>query len=204
MKIVCLDLEGVLVPEIWIKFAEQTGLDVLRLTTRDEPDYSKLMSLRIQTLKEHKLKLTDVQNVIKTITPLPGALSFLNTLREKTQVIILSDTFTEFALPLMKQLNMPCIFCNNLITDENGFISDYRIRIENGKFHAVKALQSLNFKVFASGDSFNDISMIQNADDGCLFQPPENITKLYPEIRTAYSYNELMTAIGFEPMTSCV
>ena len=194
MKMICLDLEGVLVPEIWIKFAEKTKIDELKITTREEKDYRKLMKYRIEILKKHNLTLTDIQGVIKNIRPLPKAKDFLDELRKKAQVIILSDTFTQFAFPLMEQLDMPCIFCNELITDEKDYIKDFKIRIEDGKYHAVKALKSLNYTVFASGDSFNDISMIKEADDGCLFNAPENIKELYPNIKTVHTYNELMSS----------
>ena len=160
MNIVCLDLEGVLVPEIWIAFSEASGIPELRRTTRDEPDYDKLMKWRINLLKERGLKLRDVQNTIATIDPLPGALDFLNRLRELTQVVILSDTFTEFASPLMRKLGWPTIFCNSLVISDDGFISDFKMRIENSKLSTVKALQSIGFETIAAGDSYNDLDMI--------------------------------------------
>uniref|UniRef100_UPI0026ECE661 bifunctional phosphoserine phosphatase/homoserine phosphotransferase ThrH n=1 Tax=Gracilinema caldarium TaxID=215591 RepID=UPI0026ECE661 len=168
MKVVCLDLEGVLVPEIWIAFSEASGIPELRRTTRDEPDYDKLMRFRIALLKERGLKIRDIQSVINTMEPLDGARNFLHRLRSKTQVIILSDTFEEFARPLMAKLDYPTLFCNNLVIAEDGTVTDYRLRQRDGKMNAVRALKSINMDVFAAGDSFNDLAMIREADEGCL------------------------------------
>ena len=195
MEIVTLDLEGVLVPEIWIAFAEKTGIPVLKRTTRDEPDYHKLMAYRIGILKEHGLKLGDIQNVISTIKPLEGASAFLSALREMTQVIILSDTFSEFALPLMRQLGYPTIFCNSLQVSDDGTIEDVAMRIENGKLHAVKALQDIGFRVFASGDSYNDLAMIHQADGGCLFRAPEKILEEEKNLKLVTDYDDLLEEI---------
>ena len=195
MEIVTLDLEGVLVPEIWIAFAEKTGIPELKRTTRDEPDYHKLMAYRIGILKEHGLKLGDIQNVISTIKPLEGASAFLSALREMTQVIILSDTFSEFALPLMRQLGYPTIFCNSLQVSDDGTIEDVAMRIENGKLHAVKALQDIGFRVFASGDSYNDLAMIHQADGGCLFRAPEKILEEEKNLHLVTEYDDLLGEI---------
>ncbi len=195
MEIVTLDLEGVLVPEIWIAFAEKTGIPELKRTTRDEPDYHKLMAYRIGILKEHGLKLGDIQNVISTIKPLEGASAFLSALREMTQVIILSDTFSEFALPLMRQLGYPTIFCNSLQVSDDGTIEDVAMRIENGKLHAVKALQDIGFRVFASGDSYNDLAMIHQADGGCLFRAPEKILEEEKNLKLVTDYDDLLEEI---------
>lgn len=195
MYVTCLDLEGVLVPEIWIAFAEETGIEELKLTTRDIPDYDVLMKKRIGILKEHNLTLTDIQNTINKIDPLPGAKEFLDELRSLCQVIILSDTFTQFAAPLMKKLGMPSIFCNELIIDKNDMIVDYKLRQENGKYHAIKALQSIGFKTIASGDSFNDLGMIGQAEKGFLFCPPEHIEKEYSQYKTYKDYAGLLSAI---------
>ena len=195
MEIVTLDLEGVLVPEIWIAFAEKTGIPELKRTTRDEPDYHKLMAYRIGILKEHGLKLGDIQNVISTIKPLEGASAFLSALREMTQVIILSDTFSEFALPLMRQLGYPTIFCNSLQVSDDGMIEDVAMRIENGKLHAVKALQDIGFRVFASGDSYNDLAMIHQADGGCLFRAPEKILEEEKNLKLVTDYDDLLEEI---------
>lgn len=195
MEIVTLDLEGVLVPEIWIAFAEKTGIPELKRTTRDEPDYHKLMAYRIGILKGHGLKLGDIQNVISTIKPLEGASAFLSALREMTQVIILSDTFSEFALPLMRQLGYPTIFCNSLQVSDDGTIEDVAMRIENGKLHAVKALQDIGFRVFASGDSYNDLAMIHQADGGCLFRAPEKILEEEKNLKLVTDYDDLLEEI---------
>ena len=195
MEIVTLDLEGVLVPEIWIAFAEKTGIPELKRTTRDEPDYHKLMAYRIGILKEHGLKLGDIQNVISTIKPLEGASAFLSALREMTQVIILSDTYSEFALPLMRQLGYPTIFCNSLQVSDDGTIEDVAMRIENGKLHAVKALQDIGFRVFASGDSYNDLAMIHQADGGCLFRAPEKILEEEKNLKLVTDYDDLLEEI---------
>ena len=195
MKIVCLDLEGVLVPEIWIAFSEASGIPELRRTTRDEPDYDKLMKWRINLLKERGLKLQDVQNTIATIDPLPGALDFLNRLRELTQVVILSDTFTEFASPLMRKLGWPTIFCNSLVISDDGFISDFKMRIENSKLSTVKALQSIGFETIAAGDSYNDLDMILNSYAGFLFRSTEKIKADYPQLPAFEGYDEFLAAI---------
>ena len=195
LKLICLDLEGVLIPEIWIAFSEVTGIPEFRRTTRDEPDYNKLMNYRIELLAKHKLKLKDIQNVIGNVEPLEGSGNFLAALRKKTQIIILSDTFEEFARPVLAKLDYPTLFCNSLEIAADGSVSGYRIRKENGKKCAVSAFKSLNFKVFAAGDSYNDLSMIQEADSGCLFLAPENIKKEYPQIPSTDTYEELMEKI---------
>jgi phosphoserine / homoserine phosphotransferase len=180
MTIVCLDLEGVLVPEIWINFAEETKIEELRLTTRDVPDYDVLMRRRLEILAEHDLTLDDIQTVIGRMDPLPGGLSFLDKLRERGQVIILSDTFTQFATPLMKKLGWPTLFCNSLVVDDEGYIVDYTLRQKDGKKNAVKALRSIGYRVIASGDSYNDLTMLREADAGVLFRPPETIATENP------------------------
>lgn len=195
MNIVCLDLEGVLVPEIWIAFSEATGIKELKRTTRDEPDYQKLMAFRLDILKKNNLTLKDIQNVISTIDPLDGAKEFLDKIREITQVIILSDTFSEFASPLMKKLNYPTIFCNSLEIDSKGMIVGVKMRIKDGKKKAVEALHSLKFKVFASGDSYNDLSMIKAADGGVLFRAPENILKEEPDLTLVTKYDDFYSKI---------
>lgn len=195
MEIVTLDLEGVLVPEIWIAFAEKTGIAALKRTTRDEPDYHRLMEYRMNILRENGLTLKDIQDVIAGIKPLDGANEFLDNLREITQVIILSDTFSEFALPLMRQLGYPTIFCNSLAVDDDGMISDIRMRTENGKKKAVDSLKSIGFRVFASGDSYNDLAMIHSADCGCLFRAPENILKEEKDLKLVTEYEDLLAEI---------
>ena len=195
MNVVCLDLEGVLVPEIWIEFAKKTGIGELKLTTRDIADYDVLMKKRIAVLKEHGLKLKDIQDVIAGMRPLEGAAEFAAAVRNETQLIILSDTFTQFAAPLMKQLNFPTIFCNELITDENGTVTDYRLRIKDGKRRSVEALRSVNFSVLAAGDSYNDLSMIQTADAGAFFRPPQSIAAENPDIPVFTGYNEFLAFI---------
>lgn len=195
MYITCLDLEGVLVPEIWIAFAKETGIKELELTTRDISDYDILMKKRIAVLKEHKLGLADIQNTINKIEPLAGAKQFLDNLRNVCQVIILSDTFTQFAAPLMKKLGMPTIFCNELHTDADGMLSGYSLRQENGKYHAVRALQSIGYKTIASGDSFNDLAMIQASQAGFLFRAPEHIKAEYPQIQAFDVYEDLYAAV---------
>ncbi|MCX8071023.1 MAG: bifunctional phosphoserine phosphatase/homoserine phosphotransferase ThrH [Candidatus Binatia bacterium] len=192
--IACLDLEGVLVPEIWINVAERTGIAELRRTTRDEPDYDRLMRRRLEILAEHGLKLADIQNVIGSMRPLEGATEFLDWLRAHFQVIILSDTFDEFARPLLAQLGYPTLFCNSLVVDETGRVRDYRIRIRDGKRKAVMAFKLLNFDVVAAGDSYNDITMLTEADHGILFRPPANIVGEFPQFRVAYTYEELKEA----------
>ena len=195
MFVVCLDLEGVLVPEIWIGVSKKTGIDELKLTTRDISDYDLLMKRRIEILDQHNLKLKDIQDVIATIKPLDGAEKFIKTLREITQVIILSDTFTQFASPLMKQLEWPVIFCNELIIDKTGRIADYKLRQKDGKKHAVKGFHSMGFKVIAAGDSYNDLSMLKEADGGILFCPPEKIVEENPNIPVTLTYDELLAKI---------
>lgn len=192
MKICCLDLEGVLVPEIWIKVAEKTRIRELRLTTREIRDYDKLMKYRIDLLREKKIRLKDIQKVISTLRPLSGAKTFLERLRAQREVIILSDTFYEFAGPLMKQLGWPTLFCNTLETDGKGFISGYHLRIRNGKEHAVRALKKLNFRVKAAGDSYNDLTMIHAADEGILFNPPDSIVKEYPKLPVVRTHSALL------------
>lgn len=194
MHIVCLDLEGVLVPEIWIAFAEATGIPELRKTTRDEPDYDKLMRYRLDILTEHRLKLADIQNVIATLNPLDGAEAFIAELREKTQVVILSDTFSRFAQPLMKKLNWPTLFCNDLVISPDGSVAGYTLRQKDGKRKAVQAFHSMNMKVMAAGDSYNDLSMILEADVGALFRAPETIKARHPEVPLFTTYSELLNA----------
>lgn len=195
MYAVCLDLEGVLVPEIWIAFAEATGIPELRKTTRDEPDYDKLMKYRLAILKEHGLGLKEIQDVIATIDPMPGAREFLDALHEITQVIIISDTFSQFAKPLMKKLGWPTIFCNELVVADDGEITDYKMRCDKSKLTTVKALQSAGIETIASGDSFNDLGMIQNSKAGFLFKTTEQIKADYPEIPAFETYDELLEAI---------
>ena len=195
MNIVCLDLEGVLVPEIWVAFAEETGIQELKKTTRDEPDYDKLMNWRLGILKEHGLGLKEIQETIAKIDPMPGAKEFLDELRSMTQVIIISDTFTQFAAPLMKKLGLPTIFCNSLEVAENGEITGYRMRVENSKYSTVKALQSIGFETIASGDSHNDLGMIKASKAGFLFKSTEQIKKDNPELPAYETYDELMEAI---------
>jgi phosphoserine/homoserine phosphotransferase len=195
MNIVCLDLEGVLVPEIWVAFAEETGIQELKKTTRDEPDYDKLMKWRLGILKEHGLGLKEIQETIAKIDPMPGAKEFLDELRSMTQVIIISDTFTQFAAPLMKKLGWPTIFCNSLEVAENGEITGYRMRVENSKYSTVKALQSIGFETIASGDSHNDLGMIKASKAGFLFKSTEQIKKDNPELPAYETYDELMEAI---------
>lgn len=195
MEIVCLDLEGVLVPEIWIAFAEKTGIDELRITTRDEPDYNKLMDYRIGILKSHGLCLSDIQDVIAGIKPLPGAYDFVMKLREMTQLAILSDTFTEFALPLMRQLDYPTILCNSLRVDSDGSITGINMRAENGKKKAIEGFRHMGFRTFAAGDSYNDIAMIREADGGCLFRAPENILREEKDLEIVTEYDDLIAAV---------
>jgi len=190
----CLDLEGVLVPEIWIAFAEKTGIEKLRLTTRDVPDYNELMRGRLKILDENKLKLADIEKVIRGIEPLEGAFDCLNWLKSEFQVIILSDTFYQFAGPLMEQLDYPILFCNDLVVDNTGRIADYRLRQEDGKTKAVAALKSLNFQVIASGDSYNDTGMLIEADAGIFFKPPESIVDEFPQFPVTQNYKELQDA----------
>lgn len=195
MNIVCLDLEGVLVPEIWIAFAEESGIPELKRTTRDEPDYDKLMHWRLGVLKEHGLGLKEIQETIAKIDPLPGAKEFLDELRATTQVIIISDTFTRFAGPLMKKLGYPTIFCNSLEVAPDGEITGFKMRCENSKLTTVKALQSIGYETIASGDSHNDLAMIQASKAGFLFRSTEQIKKDYPELPAFESYDDLLAAI---------
>ncbi|MBR5974434.1 MAG: bifunctional phosphoserine phosphatase/homoserine phosphotransferase ThrH [Clostridiales bacterium] len=195
MDVVCLDMEGVLVPEIWIAFSEASGIPELRRTTRDEPDYDKLMRWRIGILKEHGLGLKEIQDVIATIDPLPGAKEFLDALRAEAQVIILSDTFTQFAMPLMKKLGYPTLFCNTLEVADNGEITGFKMRIENSKLTTVKALQSMGFDTIAAGDSFNDLAMIQASRAGFLFRSTERIKKAYPDLPAYEEFDEFLEAI---------
>ncbi|MBO5503108.1 MAG: bifunctional phosphoserine phosphatase/homoserine phosphotransferase ThrH [Lachnospiraceae bacterium] len=195
MDIVCLDMEGVLVPEIWIAFSEATGIPELRRTTRDEPDYDKLMKYRLAILKEHGLGLKEIQDVIAGIDPLPGAKEFLDELRSITQVLILSDTFTQFAMPLMKKLGYPSLFCNSLEVGENGEITGYRMRIENSKLSTVKALQSIGFETIAAGDSFNDLAMIRASRAGFLFRSTEQIMRDNPDLPAFEEFSDFLAAI---------
>ena len=195
MDIVCLDLEGVLVPEIWIAFAEASGIPELKRTTRDEPDYDKLMTWRLGILKEHGLGLKEIQDTIATIDPIPGAKEFLDELRSITQVIIISDTFTQFASPLMKKLGWPTIFCNSLEVAPDGEITGFKMRVEQSKLTTVKALQSIGFDTIASGDSYNDLGMIQASKAGFLFRSTDKIKADYPEIPAYEEYDELLAAI---------
>ena len=198
MRIVCLDLEGVLVPEIWIAFAEATGIPELRLTTRDWPDYDKLMKYRLNILRERGLTLERIRQVIATIDVLPGALEFLNALREKTQVILISDTFTEFAGPLMKKLGYPTLFCNSLEVGADGMIEDYTMRIENSKLSTVRALQSIGFETIAAGDSYNDLGMIRASKAGFLFRTTEKIAADNPDVPAYSEFDDLLAAIEKE------
>ena len=194
MKIACLDLEGVLVPEIWIAFSEATGIPELRRTTRDEPDYDKLMKFRIGILKEHGLGLNEIQATIATIDPLPGAKEFLDELRDNMQTIIISDTFEQFAKPLMVKLGMPTLFCNSLIVGDGGEITGYKMRCEKSKLTTVKSLQSCGFDTVATGDSFNDLAMIQAGRKGFLFRAPESIKADYPDVPAYEEYSDLLKA----------
>lgn len=195
MNIVCLDLEGVLVPEIWIAFAEASGIPELKRTTRDEPDYDKLMNWRLGILKEHGLGLKEIQETIAKIDPIPGAKEFLDELRSLTQVIIISDTFSQFAGPLMKKLGWPTIFCNELVVAEDGEITGFKMRCEKSKYTTVKALQSIGYDTIASGDSHNDLGMIQASKAGFLFKSTDQIKADYPEIPAYEEYDELLAAI---------
>ncbi len=195
MNIVCLDMEGVLTPEIWIAFAEATNIPELKKTTRDEPDYDKLMKYRIDILKEHGLGLKEIQDVIATLDPLPGAKEFLDKLREETQVVILSDTFEQFAKPLIKKMGMPPIYCNSLIVAPNGEITGHKMRCTHSKLTTVRALQSCGFETIACGDSFNDLEMIQASKAGFLFRTTDSIKKDYPQFPAFENYDELLNAI---------
>lgn len=195
MNIVCLDLEGVLIPEIWINFAEKVGVEELRATTRDIPDYDELMRFRLGLLDQHGFRIQDIQQVIDTLTPLEGAQEFAGKLREDYQLVILSDTFQEFAKPMMRQLDWPSIFCHELLIDESGRIQDYRLRKADHKRETVKRLQELNFKVVAAGDSYNDTTMLAQAEQGILFCPPQNVIDEFPQFPVASNYSELRKQI---------
>ena len=195
MQLVCLDLEGVLVPEIWITFAERTGIPELRRTTRDEPDYDKLMRYRLDLLRQHKLGLPDIQRVIADMGPMEGARAFLDDLRRRYQVVMLSDTFYEFGMPLMAQLGMPTLFCHRLETDAQGFVVAYHLRMPNQKAAAVKAFRGLNFQVIAAGDSYNDTAMLQEAHAGILYRPPQNVIAEFPQFPVVKDYAALRAAI---------
>ena len=196
MELVCLDLEGVLIPEIWIAFAEKTGIESLKKTTRDEPDYDVLMRYRLQILKDHGLTLQDIQAVIATLEPLPGAKAFVDWLNRNFQVIILSDTFYEFSAPLMKQLGWPTLLCHRLETDENGIVVDYHLRQKDPKRAAVQALHSLNYRIFAAGDSYNDTSMLAEADVGFLFHAPIKVKEEFPQFQAVDEYQDLQRLIA--------
>lgn len=193
--VVCLDLEGVLIPEVWIAFAEKTGIEALRRTTRDEPDYDKLMRGRLQILEEQGFKLSDIQDVIGTMQPLPGAKAFLDALRERAQLIILSDTFYQFAAPFMRQLGQPTLFCHQLLTDEDDRVTDYQLRTPDGKRKAVAALKDIGFRVHAAGDSYNDTTMLKEADRGILFRCPDNVAEEFPQFGRTEAYDALLSAL---------
>ena len=195
MNVVCLDLEGVLVPEIWIAFAKESGISELTRTTRDEPDYNKLMRWRLDTLRQHGMKLPDIQAVIAKIDPLPGAKAFLDKLRSLTQVIIVSDTFTQFAKPLIEKLGMPSLFCNELVVNDDGTITDFKMRVENSKLTTVKCLQAMGFETIAAGDSFNDLGMIQASKAGFLFRTTDAIKADFPQFPAYEDFDDLMAAI---------
>jgi phosphoserine/homoserine phosphotransferase len=195
VQLVCLDLEGVLVPEIWIEFSRRTGIAELSRTTRDEPDYDKLMKYRLDLLKTHHLGLPDIQQVISDMGPMSGAKDFLDALRADYQVIILSDTFYEFAMPLMTQLNMPVLFCHKLEVDAAGFVVNYQLRMPNQKKEAVQRFRELRFKVIAAGDSYNDTAMLAEADAGILFHPPQNVIDEFPQFPVTLNYTQLRTEI---------
>lgn len=195
MNIICLDLEGVLVPEIWIAFSKASGIPELSKTTRDEPDYDKLMRWRLSVLKEHNLGLREIQEIIEKIEPLDGAKAFLDELRSLTQVIIISDTFTQFGLPLMKKLGYPTLFCNELVVAKNGEITDFTMRVENSKYTTVKALQSVGFEIISAGDSYNDLGMLKASKKGFLFRSTEQIKADNPDLTALEDYDELLTEI---------
>ena len=192
--IACLDLEGVLVPEIWIEFSKKTGIKELQATTRDISDYSELMKMRLDVCAKNQLRINDIQEVISQMSPLPGAKEFLYGLKQRFQVVILSDTFYQFAEPLMKQLDYPTLFCHNLVIDDAGRISDFKLRMNDQKRAAVKAFKALNFKVLSAGDSYNDISMLLESDKGVLFCPPQNVIDEYPQLTVSSNYAELNSA----------
>jgi phosphoserine/homoserine phosphotransferase len=196
MYIVCSDLEGVFVPEIWVNVSHHTGIDELKITTRDISDYNILMKRRLELLKKYGLTLRDVQNVISLLKPIPGALEFIDWLRTKTQLIVVSDTFSEFAEPLIRQLGRPTLFCHHLTTDTDGNITNYNLRQEDGKKHVVEALQSLNYKVIAVGDSYNDISMLKKADHGILYNPPQNVADEHKDLQVIKTYASLKRIIS--------
>ena len=196
MELVCLDLEGVLIPEIWIAFAEKTGIEALKKTTRDEPDYDVLMQYRLGILRENGLTLRDIQDVIATLEPLPGARAFVDWLNEHFQVIILSDTFYEFSAPLMKQLGWPTLFCHRLETDDSGMVVNYHLRQKDPKRASVKALHTLNYRIFAAGDSYNDTTMLSEADVGFLFHAPENVKAEFPQFEAVDEYEDLKRLIA--------
>ena len=196
MIVTCLDLEGVLFPEVWINVAERTGIEELKLTTRDISDYNQLMQYRLKIIADKKLTLKDIQDTIATMSPFEGAVEFLDWLREQGQVIILSDTFAEFAAPIMRMLKMPTVFCHSLGVDENNIITSYHLRIEDAKRKAVQAFKGLNFKVLAAGDSFNDISMLEEADKGMFYCPPDEIASQFPAIPVTRNYEELKVQIS--------
>jgi len=191
LELACLDLEGVLIPEIWINFAEKTGIEELKATTRDIPDYDVLMKQRLRILDEHKLGYQEIQEVIESLSPLEGAVEFVDWLRERFQVIILSDTFYEFSQPLMRQLGFPTLFCHRLEIDENGRVVDYKLRQKDPKRESVKAFHSLNYRVIAAGDSYNDTTMLSEADQGILFKAPENVIAEFPQFPAVFTYEEL-------------
>ncbi|MFQ5416010.1 MAG: bifunctional phosphoserine phosphatase/homoserine phosphotransferase ThrH [Myxococcota bacterium] len=193
MIVACLDLEGVLIPEIWIHFAERTGIEELRRTTRDEPDYDVLMKRRLEILADNGLGLPDIEAVIAGLEPLPGAADFLRWLKQRSQVVILSDTFYQFAKPLMAQLDFPTLFCHDLVIADDGRVADYRLRMPDQKRAAVKALHGLNFRVVAAGDSYNDTAMLGEADAGILFRPPDNVVAEFPQFPVARSYDDMQT-----------
>lgn len=196
MQLICLDLEGVLVPEIWIEVSRRTGIEALARTTRDEPDYDKLMRQRLDLLRHHRLRLSDIQQVIATMAPLEGAPAFLDALRARNQVVILSDTFYEFAGPLMRQLGRPTLFCHRLEVGADGFVGNYRLRMADQKRAAVRAFRGLNYRVVAAGDSYNDTAMLAEADAGIFFRPPPEIAAQFPQFRVTQSYPELDAAIA--------
>ncbi|MDO8909033.1 MAG: bifunctional phosphoserine phosphatase/homoserine phosphotransferase ThrH [Pseudohongiella sp.] len=191
MEIACLDLEGVLIPEIWIDFADRTGIKELRATTRDIPDYDVLMQQRLRILREHNLGLPDIQEVIAGMSPMPGALEFVNWLRERFQVVILSDTYYEFAEPLMRQLGYPTLFCHRLESDADGMIVNYHLRQKDPKRHSIKAFHSLNYRCIAAGDSYNDTTMLSEAEAGILFRAPDNVIREFPQFPAVHEYEEL-------------
>ena len=196
MELVCLDLEGVLIPEIWIAFAERTGIDELRATTRDVPDYDELMKQRLRLLDDHDMRLTDIQSVIAELSPLEGARAFVDWLRERFQVVILSDTFYEFSAPLMRQLGWPTLLCHKLLIDESGRVIDYRLRQPDPKRAAIQAFHTLNYRILAAGDSYNDTSMLEEADAGFLFREPDNVIAEFPQFPAVSTYDALREAFA--------